>query len=444
MTQSSIEKKGPTTLPPSGPQVLLETSRALPIISVSVALRWGATQDPQGKEGATRLAARLMRRTAGGRDPQTVDTLIDSLGGALSADVSHSSVVFQGTVITRSFDRFAEILSDTLLRPGLALDEFERLERESESELIEVLDNDGSLARRWFRRRLFGDHAYGRSVSGSLRSLRAVRISDLEDIRRRGMLAENLLFAFSGDIGEEEAQKAAHRVASALPSGIRFEDSTPDPLPRSGRQLVLVDKPERTQTQILIGSLGTRPQDPDHLALHVGNTIFGGTFSARLTREIRAARGWSYGAYSQLPFDRRRHSFSLWTFPNADDAAPCIRHQIGMLEELVEAGVTEEELAHAKRYLGRSHAFAIDTAPKRVGLALDEDLYGLPAGYYEEYKARIEAVTLDEVNAALRQRLNPKNLLTVVVGTESEIGATVREAIDNLESVEVIPFDTDE
>ena len=210
-----------------------------------------------------------------------------------------------------------------------------------------------------------------------------------------------------------------------------------------GRRLVLVDKPERTQTQILIGGLGTHPTDPDHTALLVGNTIFGGTVTARLTEEVRSKRGWSYGAYSSLPFDRRRQAFSMWTFPKAEDAAPCIALELEMLKAFRERGVTKKELAWAKRYLVRSHAFAVDTAAKRVGLALDSVLYDLPPGYYENYLARVRAVTLDDVNAALRARIPERDLLIVVVGTAADIRDAVERAIPELSHTEVVRFDAD-
>jgi len=176
--------------------------------------------------------------------------------------------------------------------------------------------------------------------------------------------------------------------------------------------------------------------------LLVGNTIFGGTFTARMTQEVRSKRGWSYGAYSNVPFDRRRQTFSMWTFPKADDAGPCLKLELDMLRELREKGVTKAELSWAKRYLLRSHCFAIDTAAKRVGLALDQALYDLPEDYYSRYLERVQAVTLEQANAALQNRLSDQDLLVTVVGTESVIGESVRGAVENLATSEVVAFDS--
>ena len=156
---------------------------------------------------------------------------------------------------------------------------------------------------------------------------------------------------------------------------------------------------------------------------------------------MRSKHGWSYSVYSTLPVDRRRQTFSMWTFPKSDDAGPCLKLELDMLHDLREKGVTKQELSWAKRYLVRSHCFAIDTAAKRVGLALDQALYDLPEDYYSRYLERVQAVTLEQVNAALKQRLSEENLLVTVVGTESVIGESVRAAVDNLASSEVVAFD---
>lgn len=425
------------------PAVLVETSHALPLVSFSIALRTGSILDPEGMSGATRMLTRWMRRTGGGREAHVIDADIDQLGAAFGADVSPSTLVFQGTVITRSLDGLMRIAEDILLRPGFAEAELERLRRETLAELTESLDDDRGLARRWFRHRLFGTHAYARSVTGTATSLARIKAEDLKALYGRILHPENLIFAFSGDIERDRAELLADRIRSQLSHGPSPKDETPEPALLAGRHLTFVDKPDRTQTQILIGGLGTHPRDADHLALHVANTVFGGTFTARLTQEVRAKRGWSYGAYSSLPIDRRRQAFSMWTFPKAEDAAPCIELELGMLQALRSKGITKKELSWAKKYLVRSHAFALDTASKRVGLELDTELYGLPAGYYTEYIERIKAVTLDAANAAVVERISEDNLRIAVVGTAAQIEDKVRAAIPNLASSEIVPFDAE-
>lgn len=423
---------------------LTEIDRALPLIQLSASFVGGSVSDPPGKEGLTRLLVRLMRRTGGGRDAETVDRALDGLGATLGIDASTGSAGFSGSVIARNWAGFVDVLSDVVLRPEYSEEEVGRIKRETLAELTEIRDNDRALVRRWFGRTLFSGHPYGRTSTGNATTLQAITTDDLEQHYARLFAQSNLVLAVAGDVTEGQLRDFADRFA-ALPTAdaaaVRDLDAVPSPKGVTGRQLVIVDKPERTQTQILIGGLGTHPHDEDHIALLVANTIFGGTFTARLSDEVRSKRGWSYGAYSSLPYDRQRQAFSMWTFPASTDAAACIELELDLLQRWVEDGITEEELAAAKSYLVRSNVFQADTAAKRMGLLLDEHLHALPAGYHRTFTEKVADVTLATANAAVRRRISVDNLLVTVVGTASEIADDVARVIPGLTAQKVIPFD---
>ena len=177
------------------------------------------------------------------------------------------------------------------------------------------------------------------------------------------------------------------------------------------------------------------------MALHVGNTAFGGTFTARLMKEVRSKRGWSYGAYARLPIDRRREAFSMWTFPAATDAAACVALELELLEAWLAEGITKEELAFSRSYLSESYAFDVDTPFKRVRQAVDEEVYGLPSDYHTGYVKRVGQTTLDAANAAIKKRISRDDLAVVVVGTAGELAGAIAKAIPNLASTEVLPYD---
>jgi zinc protease len=423
--------------------VIVETDASLPIIHFNVNLVGGSVTDPATAPGMTRLAMRLMRRTTLGLHADDVDDRIDRLGASLGIEVSATATGFAGSVITRSFEPVLELLQGALDKPGLHAEEFDRLKRETLAELAELKDNDRALARYWFKKRMFEGHPFGRSVAGTSQSVKAITLPALREHIRNMLVRERLVLGFAGDIERDRAERAGAQLTEAVPSGPSTDLTPPEPTERRGKRLTIVDKPERTQTQILIGGLGTHPHDPDHTALLVANTVFGGTFTARLSQEVRAKRGWSYGAYSSLPGDRVRHAFSMWTFPKAEDAAPCIELELGLLNDWVDRGISAEELGWAKQYLVRSHAFAVDTCSKRAALDIEEELYGLPKNYFREYTSRVEAVTLAAANAAIQKRISKENLEIVVVGTASLISDAVQSAVGDVVDFEVVPFDVE-
>ncbi len=323
--------------------VFVESSDALPIVSVLVAFRSGSAFDPEGREGLARIAARMIRRGAEGLSAQVIEETIDALGGELAADASPSALTVHFEVIRRNLDAFVDLVARLFSAPTFDEGELGRLLRESEAELIEARDSDRGLASRAFRRTLFAGHLYGRRVSGSIASLRAIRREDVVAFYKAHYTRANAVVAVSGDIDEAEGQALADRLLAGLPMGERIVDPVPPPARKPGRHLVFVDKADRTQTQMVIGGLGTDAHDVDHIPLVVANNVFGGTFTSRLMQEVRAKRGWSYGASSRAGFDRQRDAFTMWTAPKATDAAACLALQLELLHAWRDAGVTAEE-----------------------------------------------------------------------------------------------------
>jgi zinc protease len=440
VTSAAQLDQEPTVQAGSAP-VFVEPSEALPIVSVAVTFRSGSAFDPVGRDGLARVVARMLRRGAHGYSSQQIEETIDSLGGEVAADVSVSSTSVHFEVIRRSLDPMVDLVATLLSRPTFDERELARLLREAEAEHVEARDNDRGLVSRAFRRTLFAGHPYGRRISGQIPTLRALGEGDVRAYYARHFCRANAAVIVSGDVTEAEGRAIAERLLAGLPEGERVVDPVPPPPPVPGRHLVFVDKSDRTQTQMVLGGLGTDAHDPDHFALFVANTAFGGTFTSRLMQEVRAKRGWSYGASSRVGFDRQRDAFTMWTAPSAADAPACLALQLDLLHTLREEGITDDELQFVKRYLVRSHAFDIDTARKRVHQKLEADLYDLPAGYHERYVEHVQSVTRAAAHDAVRARLSEDDLVIGVVGTHAEIGEAIAKAIPRLASVTVAPHD---
>ena len=209
---------------------------------------------------------------------------------------------------------------------------------------------------------------------------------------------------------------------------------------RRGRHVVIIDKPERTQTQLFIGTLGARTHDRNLFPLIVSNTAFGGTFSGPLMQQVRAVRGWSYGAYSRLLHSTQRDAWYMGTAPAAEYSADCATLQLDLLERWVAGGINKAELGFARHYLVNSHCFDRDTPSKRLEARLDVELLGIPRSYIDKYDQRIAAVTRQQANEATRARISTRDLTIVVVATANEVASSF-ERLSGVKSLEIVPFD---
>lgn len=426
-----------------GAIALVESSPVVPLVSIVLAWRSGATADPEGKDGICRFAARMLRRGIEGMTSAEIETAIDTLGGELGLDVGPSTMSLHAQVIRRSLVPFCDLLGRLVAKPSFTEEEVARLRRETAAELVDARDSDRALANIALRRALFRGHPFSRGAAGRLSTVETFTRVDVLAAYRRHLVRSDLVIGFAGAITVDEAKELGARLALAVPEGPTAPDDAPEPERPRGRHLVFVDKPERSQTPILIGTLGSSPHDPDHFPLVLGTAVFGGTFTSRMMREIRSKRGWSYGTSARLAIERRRHAFTMSAAPGSADCAPCVRLELELLEQLVDKGITARELTFIKNYLVRSHAFEIDTAPKRLGRAIETEILRLPADYHTHFVDHVRGVELAATNAALRERLTPKDLVVTVVGTANDLLEQVKAAIPDLAGAEVVPFDRD-
>lgn len=438
--REDVTRVGPTRFTtPSGTLVLTEQEHALPIVHVAVILRTGATHDPRGLSGLSRLTARMLRMGTRRLSQAQVDERIDSLGAHLGIGCAASYIQIGGTVVAHNLEPFFELLCELIKSPAFRANDLARAKRETLAELMAVCDDDRSLVARHFRGFALGHHPYGRPIAGTSRSIRQLTGRDVRGHYERHFVSGNAIVAMAGAVLPERAQELTQRYLT-LPRGKAPKDRVPDTTFAEGRRVLIVDKPERTQTQIIIGTLGSHVSDHDHTALQVANVVFGGLFTARLTHEVRSVRGLSYGASSSLGHDRKRELWTMWTFPAAKDARGCIDLQLRLYDEWISDGVKPGELRVAKNFLIKSHAFEVDTAQKRLDQSVETELFALPADYHSGFSRRVEAVTRDSAHAALKNRLSRRDQVIVVVATAKELEPQLAK-LPRVSELTVVPFD---
>lgn len=434
--------RGPHFRTAGGIPVHVEPSHALPLVDVEILCCEGSVLDPPGREGLTRLAAQMVRRGPQGMSAEAFDEAIESLGAALSATISPHVVRFHGSVIRRNLEPFLKLVGRMLAKPGLRAKDLARQKRKNEAELVELRDHDRSLAARAFRRHLFRDHAYGRPASGTLETVGSFTRDEVAAQVERLVCAENMLVGVAGDITAEELAPLLERELGDLRSGAPCRVELGPPRIAPGRRVLVVDKAQRSQTQVYIGTLGARLAEPDYHALLVANTGFGGTFTSRLVQEVRAERGWSYGAGSKLGVDREREAWTMWTHPGAEQVLDCLRLELELLDAWVGEGLTDDEVARASDYLVKSHAFDLETAEKRLEPQLETALYDLPRDYFPRFVEQVRAVTTRAAADAVRARIAKDDLSIALVATATDELMAGLAALPGVRAVDRVPVDS--
>ena len=415
--------------------------RDYPFAFVELAFPRGARLDPVGLDGLAFLTGEMLLRGAGGRSYHDFQDALDALGASLDVSVGRETIPVSADFLTETRGEFFALLRDVLMEANFEQDELDRVRRQIIAELEELPDNDEGLGQHLFNQVLLAPDRSARPTKGTSESLLRIGIPDIRAMAKNLLVREGLVIGSAGNLSTEDLEQELG--PSRLPLPLTSEVALPpwERHPRQGIHVWLIDKPERTQTQIYGGHSAPPIGVPDHDALIVANTIFGGTFTSRLSHEIREKRGWSYGAYSSYSASRNTGSFFFRYYPAAKDAVAALGLGLELMESYVREGPTEEELRFAQSYFGNQAPFRFETPHKQLAEAMQCQLLGLPADAYDRQLASIARLDREQVHAAAQNWLHPRKLAVMMVCTAAELIDGVR-AIPGVESVTVLPHTT--
>ncbi len=399
------------------PLGVLQVERPWPaLVAVRVAIGGGASLDPPGQEGLALLGWQATLRGAGERNRGEFAKALDELGARLEVAVDKQSAVIYGDVAADQLEPFARLLADVLLRPRFDPAEVEAVRGEMIADLEQLQDDDEAQAGDAAGRYLYRGQPQGRPTAGTAASLKAIDAAKLKAWHKKLMVAGNLRLGLAGDLRGDTAKKTVLAALEGMPGGPAPSPKLPKAVAQ-GRRLLLIDKPRRTQAQVVLAMTAAPAKHKDLLAMLVGNAVLGGTFTSRLTREIRELRGWAYQTWSGLAAAPGVSTWSLGFASANRDTPAALEMAVRVVEELQRLGITAAELRHAKDWLKGAHGLAMETATGELAQRMRFAELGLPQSDLEQFAQRVEAVDAKAVQRALREQLRPEHLVGVVVGS---------------------------
>ena len=204
---------------PGGAVGYVESSTVVPLVSIVLSFRSGALADPEGRDGLSRLTARMMRRGCKGMTSSEIESAVDRLGGEIGFDVGPSTISLHAQVIRRNLQPFCELLVKVLGTPTFDQEEFDRLKRETVAELIDARDNDRALAGLAFRRAMFPGHPYSRTAAGRPASVEKLTRAEVLATYAKRFVQSDIVLGFAGAITLEEAKTLGALLVHSVPQG---------------------------------------------------------------------------------------------------------------------------------------------------------------------------------------------------------------------------------
>jgi zinc protease len=402
----------------AGARVYFVESRGLPILDVSVEFAAGSSRDTPGSSGLASLALRTMRMGAGAMSEEEISSRLADVAAQLGTTFDVDRAGYTLRVLSGAAERDAavDVVAQIVARPAFDAAVLEREKARVAAGLREADMKPDQIAARNLALLVYRDHPYGLRAAGELASVQQLTRGDLRAFHAQYYVASQAVVALIGDLSRAEAERISERLTAGLPRGDASAAAIPAPAPLAAGVLREIDYPS-AQAHILLGAPGMRRLDPDYFPLWIGNYILGGGgFNSRFTREVREKRGLSYSIYSSLTPYRHSGTFTIGLQTRSDQAQAALEVVRDTLREFVADGPTAEEVEGAKQYIIGGFALRTDTNRKILDYLAVIGFYGLPLDWLEQFPRRIGEVTLEQVRDAVRRRIDPDRLATVVVG----------------------------
>jgi len=217
-------------------------------------------------------------------------------------------------------------------------------------------------------------------------------------------------------------------LGAARPSLERWRAAAERP-PETGaavpgpRRVVIVDKPDATQTQVRIADVAIPRSSPEYFAAVVANAVLGGGFTSRLVEAIRVNRGLSYGVRSRFGMNRSTGLFTFSSFTKNETAAALVDVALDEMARFCEAGPTEEEVRRAASYLAGLFPLSLETHEQWAERLCDVRIYGYGLEQVVEYRERVRAVSAEEVRRVARRHLPVSGGVVLAVGPAKQVAA---------------------
>ncbi len=411
----------------NGLTVILMEYRKVPIIHFRLVVRGGSVLDPEGLEGVAAMTASLMREGTDTRSATDIANAIDFVGGSLSVSAGADYCAAREEVLAKDVTTGLDLFSDVILHPSFPEDEIDRERKQRLAGLDAMKEEPSSIASVTFSKTVYGTHPYGRQTFGTKASLDAIARKDLVDFYRRIFVPENATLVVVGDFVPSEMIDKVTAAFGGWKKGEKPAITVAQPARLEGRKVVLVNKSDATQTQMVFGNIGIDITNPDFFAVRVANTVFGGGFTSRLVDALRVKKSLTYGIGSGFSANLYGGTYSISTFTKNATVNQMID---GVLEEIRKYradGATAQELKKAQNYLAGSFARSLQSPEALAYRLTDIEIYGFPRDYLETYIQKLRAITQGDVRRVVEKYLLSDDLLIVLVAPGKEVEPEVQK-----------------
>jgi predicted Zn-dependent peptidase len=422
----SAERNLRRTLLPNGLIVLTERMDHLRSVAMGVWIKSGSRCEAAEINGISHFVEHMVFKGTRSRSAQRIAREMDSIGGNLDAFTSKETICFNVKSLSDHVPIALDILTDLVLNPVFAPPDIER-ERGVILEEIKIdEDNPDVLVHELFTQSFWKGHPLGKPILGTTETVKRLGQEQLFAYHNDRFHGGNMVFSAAGNLDHDHFTAAvAEKFAPLLGGGAPDELSAPEPSAR----IVLRNKKSLEQVQICMGVPAPPITDENRYATLILNTVLGGGMSSRLFQTIREERGLAYSVYSDLSPYRDTGNLCVYAGTSAGKALQVIDLVLAEFGSLKQTPISLEELTRAKDQLKGNILLGLESSNSRMANLARQEMYFRQFFTAEEIIARIEEVSVEQVQAMAQRLFEPGRIAVTLLGRLDGVKLT-REMLD--------------
>ena len=396
----------------------------VPKVTMMVAIQAGNVHEAANEVALADLLARLLQEGTATMSATQLADRVARMGGGLNISVGSDQTFLSASCLSEYAPELATLLADVVQHPALPAAELPRLKTDLKRQMNLARAQPGTQARQKFTAALYGSHPSGRALPTDAQ-IDALTMEQAQNFYKTQYGAQRTGVYVAGRFDAAALHQAITAAWKDFPQGPAPRIEVAKALTKG--DLLTQDRPNAPQSTLVVGLPVPDLSSPDYIGLRVMNSLLGGSFGSRITRNIREDKGYTYSPYSYLD---NRYRASNWT-QNADvttaDTGNSLREIMHEIERLQKDPPTAEELRGIQNFEGGMFVLRNSNANGIIGQLNTLDLHGLPESFLTEQVKNINAVTPQQVSAIARKYIRPEAMTIVVVGDKKLVDPQLKK-----------------
>lgn len=396
----------------NGLRLVVNQMSSLMSVTMGILVHTGASVESDKEDGISHFIEHMMFKGTKKRTAFKISDEMDRIGAQMNAFTGKDLTCYYAKSTTGHAEEAFEILADLFLNSTFPEDEMSREKGVIIEEINMNEDTPDDLCLDLLSRAFFGERGYGRNILGTHKNVAGFNKSDIAAYMDEHYIPDNIVISMAGNIDISLAEEMVSKYFSGLEQKrCKRKDIA---VSLKGKSLVKPKKIE--QVHIGIAYPTVKRYDKLYDATQIMNVIFGGGVSSRLFQTVREKLGLAYTVYSYVSSYAETGALSIYAGVNAKKYAQSAEAIYGCIDEIKKNGISKEEFSRGREQLVSSSIFSQESTSSQMLIFGKELLYGDKIYNFEDRVNRLNAVTLDDVHAAVEFNFDDKNKATALVG----------------------------